>query len=106
MIVINIANDFGVETGARTYEDGKKSGQEFYEHYLKPNFEQAIRDKTKLKIILDGTDGLASSFLNEAFRRFGTEFGADNVWANLILISTEVPKYIIKIKESLYEGEK
>jgi hypothetical protein len=106
MVTINIARDFGTETGARTYEDGKKSGQEFYETLLRPKFEEAVKSNSKLRIELDGTDGMASSFLNEAFRRFGKDYGAEKVWNTLILISNEVPKYITRIKESLYEGEK
>lgn len=104
MVTINIAQDFGVETGARTYEDGPQSGQEFFEKFLRPKFQQALDENTQLKIILDGTEGMASSFLNEAFRLFGKEFGADRVWKNLVLVSDEVPKYVSKIKESIYEN--
>lgn len=103
MITINIKEDFSPTTGFRTYEDGPKSGLEFYETLLKEKFENAIRTNDKLKIILDGGEGYTSSFLNEAFRLLGKEFGPDLVWNNLILVSDEWPKYINKIKESIYE---
>lgn len=100
---INIARDFTLEPGARNYSDGEKSGEEFFDTLLKPKYLIAKKNGVKLKIILDGTDGYASSFLNEAFIRLGSEFGPDEVWENLVLVSNEIPKYIKKIKESLYE---
>ena len=69
MITINIKEDFSPTTGFRTYEDGPKSGLEFYETLLKEKFENAIRTNDKLKIILDGGEGYTSSFLNEAFMK-------------------------------------
>ena len=106
MITIDIARDFTVEPGARNYGDGPFSGEEFFEKLLKPKFWEAIEKKLKLKIILDGTEGYASSFLNEAFIRLGNEFTPDMVWNNLILISNEIPKYIKKVKQSIYEKKK
>lgn len=105
MITINISKDFTTTPGARNYSDGKYSGEEFYDRLLKFKYEEALQLETKLKIVLDGTDGIASSFLNEAFRRLGADYGPEEVWANLILISDEVPKYIIKIKEALNENQ-
>lgn len=106
MIKINICTDFTDTPGARTYEDGKYSGQEFYERILLPKFKDAVYQKEKLEIDLDGTNGYASSFLNEAFSRLGNEYDPDEVWDNILLISTEVPKYIDKIKEYIYEKRK
>jgi phosphomannomutase len=106
MIEINIAKDFSVATGARYYSDGKFSGEEFFDTKLLPKYEEAIGKGVKLKIILDGTDGLASSFLNEAFRKLGDKFGSESAWNNLIFVSNEVPGYINKIKEALGESKK
>jgi phosphomannomutase len=106
MITINIKQDFSPTTGFRTYEDGPKSGLEFYDVLLKNKFSEAIENKVKLKIILDGGEGYTSSFLNEAFRLLGKNFGSELVWQNIIIISEEVPKYIKKIKDSVYEMEK
>lgn len=103
MIIINIKEDFSSTTGFRTYDDGPKSGLEFFDTILNEKFKQAQNDKVKLKIILDGGEGYTSSFLNEAFRLLGEKYGADNVWDNIIIISEEWPKYIKKIKDSVYE---
>jgi hypothetical protein len=106
MITINIAQQFTQTPGARYYTDGPKSGEEFYKELLKTEYLRTLERNVKLKIILDGTDGYASSFLNEAFSLLGNEFGAEKVWNNLIIISEEVPKYIDKIKQSVYEKRK
>lgn len=106
MITINIAHEFTQTPGARYYTDGPKSGEEFYDVMLKKSFLQSVEQGVKLKVILDGTDGYASSFLNEAFSLLGNEFGAEKVWDNLIIISEEVPKYIDKVKKSVYEKRK
>jgi hypothetical protein len=106
MIIIDISKDFSPTPGARNYSDGPDSGHEFYDKILRNSFIEAIEAKVKLKIILDGTEGYASSFLNEAFSLLGSEFGPDRVWNNLIIVSEEIPKYISKIKESVYEKRK
>jgi len=106
MIIINIAKDFSTTTGFRTYDDGPKSGLEFFETLLRDKFKEAIQNEVKLKVNLDGTEGYTSSFLNEAFRLLGKEFGSDIAWKNLIIVSDETPKYIKKIKGSIYEMEK
>lgn len=103
MIEIKISRDFTVTPGARCYSDGPFSGEEFYNNLLKKKYEEAVRLGIKLRVDLDGTDGYASSFLNEAFSRLGNEYEADTVFKNLIIISEEVPKYIKKVKESIYE---
>ncbi len=104
MIILNIPIEFSKTTGFRTYDDGPKSGQEFYETLLKKKFTDAINRKERLKIILDGGEGYTSSFLNEAFRLLGKDFGSNKVWDNIIVISAEIPKYIKKIKEAIYES--
>lgn len=103
MIEINIASDFAKVPGARNLSDGKKSGAEFYNEILLPKYREAVAKNEKLKIIIDGIEGFPSSFINEAFGLLGNAFPPDEVWNNLILISVEVPKYIRKLRESIYE---
>lgn len=103
MIEIKIKRDFSFTPGARDYEDGKKSGQEFYEKLLKKRFEEALSKNVKLKVDLDGVEGYPSSFLSESFGLLGNEFGADRVWGNLIIVSNYVPKYIKKIEEYVFK---
>ncbi len=106
MIIVNIATDFTATPGARIYSDGPYSGQEFYDKLLKSKYELAIEKGIKLKVILDGVEGYTSSFINEAFSLLGNEFNSDSVWNNLIIVSNETPKYIQKVKESVYEKRK
>ena len=106
IITISIVDEFTNKPGARDYDDGKNSGQEFYESILRPKFMKALEQNARLKIILDGTEGYASSFINEAFSLLGTEFGPDEVWSKLIIVSNEIPKYIKKVKKGVYENRK
>jgi len=106
MIEIKILRDFSFTPGARDYDDGKESGQEFYENLLKNKFEEALRKNVKLKVDLDGVEGYPSSFLSESFGLLGNEFGGDIVWSNLIIVSDEVPKYIRKIEEYVFQKRK
>ena len=103
MIEIKIKTEFTFTPGARDYDDGKESGQEFYEKLLKKSFLEAIKQGVKLKVDLDGVEGYPSSFLSESFGLLGNEFGGDVVWNNLIIVSNEVPKYIRKIKEYVFK---
>jgi phosphomannomutase len=106
MIIIDIPNDFTKTPGWRTYDDGPYSGQEFYDKLLKKGFADALAQNVKLKVILDGSNGYTTSFLNEAFRLLGGEFGGDAVWNRLLIISNEVPKYIERIKKGVYAMER
>lgn len=105
MIVINIPIEFTKTPGWRTYSDGPFSGEQFYNELLKQRFLDAVDKNVKLKVILDGSNGYTTSFLNEAFRLLGGEFGADFVWNRLIIVSNEVPKYIERIKKGVYAME-
>jgi hypothetical protein len=104
-LTINIAKQFTTTPGARTYDDGPFSGQEFFEKHLDGCFKQIVETDGKLTIVLDGTEGYASSFLNEAFRLLSAKYGADEVWNKIILISNEVPQYINKVREAIYESQ-
>jgi hypothetical protein len=63
MKTISIANDFTKYPGGRYRKHGKGSGEEFREEFLVP----ALDRREPLTIILDGTAGYSSSFLEEAF---------------------------------------
>lgn len=103
MIEIKIKTEFTFTPGARDYDDGKESGQEFYEKLLKDRFQEALDQGVKLKVDLDGVEGYPSSFLSESFGLLGNEFGGRVVWSNLIIVSNEVPKYIRKIEEYVFK---
>ena len=63
MKTISIADDFTKYPGGRYRKHGKGSGEEFRENFLVPNIEK----QEQITIVLDGTAGYSSSFLEEAF---------------------------------------
>lgn len=102
-IRISVARDFTETPGARYISDGPFSGQEFYETVLKLKFEEALKDNLKLVIELDGTEGYATSFLDEAFRRLGEDFGMNEVWSKITIISNDEPDWVEEIKSYIYQ---
>jgi len=79
---ITIATDFAPTPGARHISDGPYSGQLFREQLLQPWFNRNCGDEM-LTIILDGTEGYATSFLEEAFgglaRAIGVQVCLDRI---------------------------
>lgn len=66
VIRINIATDFATTPGARFKKDGPFSGEEFREEFLEPHFKDP-NDDSVIEVYLDGVEGYATSFLDEAF---------------------------------------
>ncbi len=60
---ISIASEFSPFPGGRYRADGPFSGEEFRDDLLLP----ALRSNSRVTIVLDGTAGYRSSFLEEAF---------------------------------------
>ncbi|HEX3666176.1 MAG TPA: STAS-like domain-containing protein [Rhizomicrobium sp.] len=60
---IVIDRDFSHCPGGRYRAHGEKSGEEFRDEFLAPSLKQNDR----VEVVLDGTEGYASSFLEEAF---------------------------------------
>ena len=65
-IILHV-RDFTLYPGPRLKEDGNYSGEEFRDEYLLPKYREAVENKVCLHVILEGTKGYASSFLEEAF---------------------------------------
>lgn len=63
IMTLSVAKDFSTYPAGRYESDGPFSGEGFLKQKLLPALEKA----EKLKIILDGTMGYGSSFLEEAF---------------------------------------
>lgn len=106
MITISIAKDFSRIPGARFPEEGDYSGQEFRNNVLLPKLKHAISAHEKLKVILDGTAGLGTSFLEESF---GGLIRIDNIsysdiMNTIVLISDEDEDYIEEINQYLSEA--
>lgn len=63
MKIINIASEFSEFPVGRFYGDGPDSGERFRDEILEP----ALQDGGVVTIMLSGTEGYGSSFLDEAF---------------------------------------
>ena len=103
MITISIAKDFSRIPGARFPEEGDYSGQEFRKNILQPKLKEALAIHTTLRVVLDGTAGLGSSFLQESvgglIRNDG--FSYEDIQKTIVLISDEDEEYIEEINEYL-----
>lgn len=84
--------------GARYYKDGPDSGEEFYDRILGVKFKESLAKQEILTIILDGTEGYATSFLDEAFTRLAKDFGAKVVLKNIKIVSIEEPDWANEIE--------
>lgn len=96
-------SDYSTTPGARYRDDGNFSGEEFYEEHLKKAFESSIERNEKLVVDLDGTEGYATSFLDEAFGRLAEDFSAENVLKRIEIISNEEPDWIEEVKNYILE---
>ena len=63
MKTIDIAKDFSDTPLGRYPTDGPHSGERFREEFLYP----ALKKNDSVSIVIDGTEGYGSSFLDEAF---------------------------------------
>ncbi len=64
---LSVADRFSKVPGARLRRDGPHSAEEFRSNVLVPALRTAINDNDVLEVMLDGTAGYGSSFLEEAF---------------------------------------
>ena len=97
MSVIKISKDYTVNPGARYYDDGPFSGEDFFHLVLDKSFKSALDNHEKLTVDLDGTTGFASSFLSEAFGLLSEKYTPKTVLDNIDIVSMEEPdwKHII-----------
>lgn len=99
---INISIDYTITPGARYIADGDFSGEEFLNKILEPKYRSLGEDEI-LEINLDGTDGYATSFLDEAFGGLARKYGKNIVLQKLKFISDEEPYLIEEIKNYINE---
>lgn len=103
---INIAVDYSRTPGARYETEGMYSGERFRTEVLLPELEKAIKESDTLEVILDGTAGFGTSFLEEAF---GGLIRIDKIDKSILqrtikFISIEYPDYIDEINEYLEDA--
>ncbi|MDL2315070.1 STAS-like domain-containing protein [Bacteroidales bacterium OttesenSCG-928-C19] len=101
-IVIIIA-DYSKSPGPRYCYQGDDSGEDFYHKILNEKFKDAFEQKVELEVNLDGPDGYASSFLDEAFGNLVFDFGLENVQGLVRIISQEEPEWIEMIENETYK---
>lgn len=106
MITISIAKDFSRIPGARFPQEGDYSGQEFRQNVLLPKLKEAIEQKVKLQVILDGTAGLGTSFLEEAFGGLirDDKVKYEDIQSYLELVSVEDEDYIEEINQYIKDA--
>lgn len=102
MITINIKNDFSAYPGLRNCNLSDNSGEHFYHELLNKKFKEAYESKDKLTVIIDGTEGYAPSFIDEAFGNLIYDFSLDIVKKHLIVISIQEPVWIDRLEKDTY----
>lgn len=100
--IILIIADYSKSPGPRYCYQGDDSGEDFYHKILNENFKQAMEHESLLEVNLDGPDGYASSFLDEAFGNLVYDFGLVNVQSRIQIVSVEEPEWIEMIEKETF----
>jgi hypothetical protein len=93
VISYNISERFTMYPGPRYIKQGEDSGEKFFKEVLDGQMNEAINSDKTLEVILDGTAGYASSFLDEAFGNLVYKYGLDLVKKHLSIISKFEPDW-------------
>lgn len=100
--IIKYIKDFSLRPGPRYIIQGDFSGELFYNDYLKEWFEEANRSNMVLEVVLDGTDGYLTSFIDESFGRLVYDFGLNEVQHRLRVISELEPEWLTRLETKTY----
>lgn len=95
--------DFSANPGPRYKRQGKHSGEA-----LRPKLVRLLRDQEgRIRVILDGTKGIGSSFLDEAFGGLVRceHFSRAELEHRFDFVSNVDPSYINTIRDSLNRAE-
>jgi STAS-like domain of unknown function (DUF4325) len=97
--------DFTDRPGVRFRSNGKRSGEEFRQEWLKPAFERARAANRRLLVDLDGAYGYATSFLEEAFGGLTRDMkGPDNVLPYILIKTDEEPRQLARVMAYIRDG--
>jgi hypothetical protein len=91
---ISIADQFSVTPGPRYKIEGPFSAELLHEQILSTIIPELIKANGSLTIILDGTFGYGTSFLEEVFGGAVRRYEGDFVTSKITIISEEEP-YLI-----------
>jgi len=103
-LTIRIAQEFSSTPGSRYKDEGTFSGEEFLKSILQPKFLQAESEGVNLLIDLDGAEGYATSFLEEAFGGLARVFTPKRVLKLLEFKSDDEPLLVEEIKSYIKEA--
>lgn len=99
MIKVVIADDFSFTPGPRLIKEGDFSGELFRQTILLPKMREAIAKGERLLVVLDGTAGCGTSFLEESFAGLIRKDGIDAaiITKTLEVVSIEEPWLIDEV---------
>lgn len=100
---LDIAKDYTKTPGGRYKKEGKYSGEEFRENYLKNQYETCKKTGEELTVVLDGGYGYGSSFLEEAFGGLARIVKDPDV-LKIKIISNEEPRLIDDIRKYMEDA--
>ncbi len=103
---ISIARDFSSTPGSRNIFEGAYSGEEFLIKILEPKFQSILQSDNTIEIDLDGTEGFATSFLEEAFGGLARKYDPKLVLEKLYFISNDEPLLIEEIKSYIQDARR
>jgi hypothetical protein len=105
-MTISIAKDFSRDLGARYPREADYSGEEFRQRILYPKFCEARSRGEKLEVNLDGTYGIGSGFLDEAFAGLilNNKISYDDIKRYLVVTTKEDPMCIREVEGYLEEA--
>lgn len=95
-------SSYSMDPGPRYVRQGADSGEDYYHKILNQAFYQAVKNNSILEVNLDGTDGYASSFLDESFGNLVFDFSLDLVKENLRIIFDEEPELKKMIEDETF----
>ena len=98
-IIINIAEEFSKTPGPRSKAEGLYSAEAFLDTILVGKFREALESGNKLTIVLDGTAGYATSFLEGTFGELVRRTSKREVKSTIQFISNEEPYLIDEINQ-------
>lgn len=102
-LVLHIAKEYSRCPGARYESEGEFSGEKFREELLLPRLKEAIGKGVMLEVVLDGSAGYSTAFIEEAFGGLirKERMTLQEIEDHLHIISDEDSTYIDDIKNYL-----
>ena len=94
--------DFTEAPGPRFINQGEHSGELFYVNVLNEKMAQCIREDKELDVLLDGTAGYPSSFLDQAFGELVYDFTKAIVEQRVHIITVVNRRRKVKLESETY----